>query len=258
MNDLPSDLAGVDAALRRAASSVSYPPTPAVAPSLRESGLYERRRLPWETAGAWLAGPAAKYAIAAVGVCAVILGIALGAPQSRDALADFFGLGRVDVSIQPIDETAPPVLSPASFARPASLDEAEAISGFEPRLPAQDGVAGLPDAVYLQGEAAHMPVVIMSFKNGGYTLSQTREGRFDKSVPDESQIRELEIDGNAAIWFEGGGHVASFLDAQGRVVVETRRLVGGATLLWEDGDVTYRIETALPLEQAVAIAQSLE
>jgi hypothetical protein len=103
-----------------------------------------------------------------------------------------------------------------------------------------------------------MPVAILVFNGAGYDLSQTVTGRFDKQVPDEAQVRQLDIDGNAALWFEGGGHVASFLDQQGRVVVESRRLVSGATLLWQDGPVTYRLETALTLEEAIAVARSLE
>ena len=36
-----------------------------------------------------------------------------------------------------------------------------------------------------------------------------------------------------------------------------RRLITGYVLIWRDGDITYRLETDLPLEEAVKIAESL-
>ena len=37
-----------------------------------------------------------------------------------------------------------------------------------------------------------------------------------------------------------------------------RRLVNGNTLVWEAGGVTYRLESALSLEDAIRIAESIE
>ena len=37
-----------------------------------------------------------------------------------------------------------------------------------------------------------------------------------------------------------------------------RRLVEGNVLLWEQDGVTYRLETELPLDEAIKVAESLE
>jgi hypothetical protein len=35
-------------------------------------------------------------------------------------------------------------------------------------------------------------------------------------------------------------------------------LINGHVLIWEEGNITYRLETALPLEEAIKIAESLQ
>ena len=37
-----------------------------------------------------------------------------------------------------------------------------------------------------------------------------------------------------------------------------RRLVEGHVLIWTENNVTYRLETGLPVEQAIKIAESLK
>jgi hypothetical protein len=39
--------------------------------------------------------------------------------------------------------------------------------------------------------------------------------------------------------------------------MEFTRLVDGHVLIWADGDITYRLETNLLLEEAIRIAESL-
>jgi len=67
----------------------------------------------------------------------------------------------------------------------------------------------------------------------------------------------FEFGGQPALWIDEGGHIASFLDEAGRVVVESRRTVDRATLLWEEGGITYRLETSLSQEEAIRVAESL-
>jgi len=40
--------------------------------------------------------------------------------------------------------------------------------------------------------------------------------------------------------------------------MKVSRLVNGHVLIWENGEVTYRLETDLSMEEAVKIAESLE
>jgi hypothetical protein len=60
-----------------------------------------------------------------------------------------------------------------------------------------------------------------------------------------------------AWWVAGGDHFFFFRDATGRVVESTLRLAGDS-LIWEEGRVTYRVEGASTIEEAVRVAGSLE
>lgn len=262
--ELGPEILELDALLRRAAQAFSYPPAPpiadAVATRLREptppplaalaGGLLETMR-------GWWWRPATRVTLAALAAVLVVVGIALAVPQSRRALADFFGFGHVRVEIGPPLGPPPPVLSPQSFARPVSLRTAQQAVDFPSRFPTRDGAHLRPDAVYLQGEGASLPVVIFVYEDEGFDLYQTRAGFFGKGGPDPSLIHEIQFGGHEALRIDEGGHIASFLDAQGRVMVESRRTVGRATLLWEQDGITYRLETSLPQEEAIRVAESL-
>jgi hypothetical protein len=40
--------------------------------------------------------------------------------------------------------------------------------------------------------------------------------------------------------------------------MELTRLIEGHVLIWENGNITYRLETALDLKEAVKVAESLK
>jgi hypothetical protein len=266
MNEEFGPEAQMDAMLRRAARAFTYPPTPAIAAAVearvRELPLRLARIrsaigwLPDAVLGWWLR-PAPRLVISALAVAVLIVVAALAIPRSRSAIADFFGLSHVRVEVGPTAGPTPPVLSPQSFARPSSVDEAQHVVDFALRFPTFDGQRLSPDAVYVEGEASNMPTVIFVYEKKGFDVYQTKLGFFGKGGPDPSLVHQISFAGHPAFWIDEGGHIASFLDDQGRVVVESRRTVGRATLLWEQNGITYRLETDLRQEQAIQVAESL-
>ena len=156
---LTPEYSDVDALLRASAKAFSYPRTPnVIAASVRirlddEASFAERLR-------AVLARPSLRAAAAVVLVAAVIVSSALVVPQSREALADFFGLSRVKIEIGPMLGPPPPVLSPESFAEPATLQTAQEAVDFGIRLPTERGVQMLPDAVDVEDRWPGAEVVI--------------------------------------------------------------------------------------------------
>ena len=253
---LTPEYSDVDALLRASAKAFSYPRTPnVIAASVRirlddEASFAERLR-------AVLARPSLRAAAAVVLVAVVVVSSALVVPQSREALADFFGLSRVKIEIGPMLGPPPPVLSPESFAEPATLQTAQEAVDFGIRLPTERGVQMLPDAVYVEDRWPGAEVVITVYEEEGYDLYQSAQGYFGKGLPQADLLLDARVHGQEAIWIGVGGHVASSLDAQGRVVIETLRSVERATLLWEEVGVTYRLETSLSLDEAIRIAESL-
>jgi hypothetical protein len=69
------------------------------------------------------------------------------------------------------------------------------------------------------------------------------------------QIQEVEVGGSRGYWVEGE-HILSYLDTRGQPVEERSRLAGN-TLLWQRGEVTFRLESALPMDEAIRIAESM-
>jgi len=262
--ELHPEIVQVDALLRRASRALTYPPTPAIAAAvagrLREAGQRppsSRTQATVDVLRGWWSRRAARLALVGVIGLLAVLSLALAIPQSRSALADFFGLSHVRVEVGPIQGPTPPLLSPERFARPASVSQAQELVDFPLRFPTRKSLRLRPDAVYLQGEAANAPVVIFVYEDEGFDLYQTRGGFFGKGGPDPSLIHEIEFGGQPALWIDEGGHIASFLDEAGRVVVESRRTVDRATLLWEEGGITYRLETSRSQEEAIRVAESL-
>ena len=251
--ELSPDLLHVDALLRGAARDFAYPATPPIATRV-SALLRERAARPSLFEGLWGAPPA-RAAAGALAALLAVIGISLAVPQSRDALADFFGLSGVRIDRTPITGPTPAPLAPQSFAQPATIEEAEAIVQFPLRFPTEDGARLEPRAVYLVDLNSTIPFPIFVYEE--YDLWQRSGGFFGKGGPDPSLIHEIEFDGQPAVWIDEGGHVAQSYDEYGRLLIETVRSVDRATLLWERDGITYRLETSLSREEAFEVARSL-
>jgi hypothetical protein len=67
-----------------------------------------------------------------------------------------------------------------------------------------------------------------------------------------TQVEEPMVNGRQAFWLQGG-HFLQLADGRN----ENLLFVEGNVLLWSVGDVTYRLESGLSLEEALRIAESL-
>jgi len=74
-----------------------------------------------------------------------------------------------------------------------------------------------------------------------------------KRASAESPPRPVTVDGAAGMWIQGG---VLMIDAGDPFWTYQRR--SGNVLVWERGGITYRMESNLPLDDAIAIAESLE
>jgi hypothetical protein len=66
-------------------------------------------------------------------------------------------------------------------------------------------------------------------------------------------IAQTTVNGQPAVWAEG-----PYILRVRNGYIDERRLIEGHVLIWKEGDVTYRLETDLSLEEAVKIAESLK
>lgn len=260
--------------LEAAARAFSYPPTPDVAGSVtRRLASAQRRR-------------ASPQRLAWVAASLIILFGTLAVPRVRAAVLEFLEIGRIRIILsQPTATTTmPPTstveLSTAGAEQPpvgvnppggplvsvldltgeATLADATRRAGFPLRLPAYPPDLGPPDRVFVQD--ANGTVVILVWLVPGsqeqvhLSLYQLGAGAFaDKLQPEV--IEETTVGGQRALWVEGA-HFLQFRDERGRVRYGRHRLVEGHVLIWAEGEITYRLESDLPLEEAVRIAESMQ
>ncbi len=224
--------------------------------TLRRRAVGARRRPAWSLVAA-----------AAVVLVLTATAVLVASPAARHAVADLLGLGGVR-----IEQTTGPLPSPQfegfHLGRRVTLGEARARSSFPILVPA--GMA--PDEVYVD-EGLHPGEVSMVFRarpglpaahptGAGMLISEFR------AELNEEQLRKMThvgtttvtgvtVNGRPGLWISGEPHAVYYVDAEGRTLTDTVRLAGDV-LLWESNGITYRIESALPLERVLEIASSMQ
>ncbi|MDD5467313.1 MAG: hypothetical protein PHS96_05875 [Anaerolineales bacterium] len=247
--------------LRQLARHLPYPPTPDLArgmtlrlPAARSS----RRRLAWTLA-----------------VCLLLLVSLLAVPSAHAVVARFLQVGVVRLLFGAPPEpppTATPALTPAPPSAPSpqsppltslfdvegltTLDEARDRLGYPLRLPTYPEDIGPPDRVYLQ--SPQEPLVILVWLEPGnasrarFSLFIITPGANLLKKLDPQVLAEARLSDQPAYWTQG----AYLLQVRRRGLVATH-LVSDHALIWADGPLTYRLETSLPLAEALKIAASL-
>ena len=178
-------------------------------------------------------------------------------PPVRAAVLDFLRIGVVEIRLgEPADIDSAVPIDLDMLAGQTSLEEAMAQTDFPIRLPEDYGP---PDRVYLQtyndgamlitawDEHDDRPAItLFHFDLRAYVP----KGNLDLNVIQRTHVR-----GNSAIWTDTP-HTVQFL-RQGEVIDMPQLLVDGGVLIWTDQWVTYRLEGAQSLQEALRIAHSL-
>lgn len=276
MND-ERDLARIEQLLRLAASDLrdtdAFPATPPITVSVR-ARLKERR--PRSRAG-W---PVLVLRAAAVALAAFVV-LLLISPDVREAVARFFGLNTVRVefvatppaptpaptpSVQPTSQpSSGPTIRPTRTPTPTpaltgltTLADARSKAEFDVRLPTYPTNLGEPKPVYFQDFGRDFngaQQVILVYPD--FVLYEAEGIIYQKSIYDATRVEETRVGDNQALWLTGAAHLVQVQDASGRTYIDFTRIVKGSVLAWEANRVTYRIETELPLDEAIRIAESI-
>lgn len=217
--------------------------------------------------------PLFRRFVPVAGTLAALVAVLLTfSPATRDAVADFLGIGGVRIErVAPDDLPTPRIGEGFDFGEPVTLEEAESRVAFdvlEPTLPA----LGTPDQVYLSprrplgGLVALVygarpgfevePVSDVSVLITEFDASLETGGFVKKLAGPDTTIRRVEVNGTEGYWLSGDAHSFFYRDADGNVVQESLRLVANV-LLWEQDGVTFRVETTGTLRGARDIAASL-
>lgn len=248
-------LSPLEARLVDLAGAVAFPATPPLTALVSERLTQPRR-------GPWLPRPMRRGVALALAATLLLVGIAAAVGIGLGGLRLVFG----PASFSPL----PSHLVGPGLGEPTTLSRARAQVGFTLRVPALAGL-GEPDLVYLADPPAGGAVTLLYGDRGafpavpatgiGLIVTQFRAdidpGIFEKMIDAGVTVTATRLHGVPAWWVAGGDHYFFYRDANGQVVNTTLRLAG-ATLIWQEGGVTHRVEGAPSLADALRVAESLE
>ncbi len=248
------DLERIEKLLRQAATDLrdDYPPTPPIAAWVRRELV--RRRTPVRRLRVRLIRAVAFAAAAFVALLLI-------SPDVREAVARFFGLEtvRIERVATPPAPTGTPfdqqTIQPTrELAGLTTLSQARTQARFDVRLPGYPPGIGTPRRVYFQ-DFGFGQQVILAYPD--FVLFEAEGIIYGKGVGGGTVVEEVEVAGQYALWLSGSPHLIQIQNPDGSYREETARLVDGNVLAWQVDQVTYRLETTLPLEEALRIAESL-
>ena len=225
--------------------------------------------------------PAVRRALALAAAAIVIAGVVLVAsPRARKAVADLLGIGGVAIRTSDTTPAIPPTTlsaspsssrstasssSPSTAARPGSIDVEDAASaiGVVPPLPPSlgppqtvtlaDGRLTLewpPSSTLPATDLPGIGAVLAVFRG------QVEEPLLEKVLGPETAYERVSVGGRPGVWLSGAPHVLMYLGPGGQVREDQLRLAGN-TLLWTVGPHTYRLESALERDAAIALAETV-
>jgi hypothetical protein len=137
-----------------------------------------------------------------------------------------------------------------------TLAQARQKAGFPLRLPTYPASLGEPAAAYYQNLGGPVVVLVWMDPNdpAKVTLSLQMIGKGSYAVEKFQPpiVAYTQVNGHPAVWTEGPYLLQEKSGEPGLL-----RLLKGHVLIWKDGDITYRLETSLTVDEAVKIAGSL-
>lgn len=236
----------VTALLAASARELAYPPTPSVAAHVLAT-LAAERRAPRDVGGPRLRGAALGAALA--------LATVLALPGTRTAVAEFFGLVAGERIERDSATTVPSgaALRPDDFARPSTLSEAAAALGTAVPLPAGQAA---PEGVFVVAYEGHQ-LVILQYAAFDLWVTSGEAFVIVKRIPADAILSVENVRGRPAYWIDSRAYDVRFFAADGREVSGARRTVDRHALIWRGAALYYRMETDLPLSQALAVAGTL-
>jgi hypothetical protein len=283
-DELGAELRALAAWLDTPASRPVGAPDPARRARLRiEAGESGAGRSWWPFGRGARRGPAWRrslvLAVVALGVLAAIAGaIGFGVPGIRIIFTAPTPSPSASPQASSPGSLSPSPSSPATVAPSAGplgsdLDlgflttpsEASSMGGFPVALPTSSSI-GAPDTTWFtegrvtfawrtqpglpETRAAGVGLLLTEFRGS------VNEEFFQKMIGPGSTVTPVMIGDVAGWWISGEPHEIVYLDPQGEIIADTRR-VAGDTLLWTRGDLTFRLETSLDRGAAIALAETI-
>ena len=220
---------------------------------------------------------ARRLAVAGLAAALLAATVLVLSPTTREAVADLLGLRGIKIQLggPPTSATSSPATTELGglggqlgLGHRTTLGQARASVKFPVRVPTAAGFAH-PDAVYVDPDQpadgrvdliyrARPGLPASPYTEAGLLITQFRvnvdEG-FMKKLSQGGEVQFLSVDGAPGYWLPQP-HGLAYTDRYGSFQDERSRLAG-STLIWQRGDVTFRLEGRVSREQALRIAESM-
>jgi hypothetical protein len=138
-----------------------------------------------------------------------------------------------------------------------TLQEAQKKVSYPIFLPSYPADLGQPDYVFVQDTGEPMTILVWTDPQNPdqvlMSLHFLTAGSWATKKMQPVIIQETNVNGNHAIWTTGP-YVMKLTNGD----MQFTRLIDGHVLIWEAGNVTYRLETKLSLDEAVKVGESLK
>jgi hypothetical protein len=268
MNKLPEDW---ENRLQMVAREMRYPATPDIAQAVRA-------RIATVPKGAARSSPQpARLRLALISAALILIVLAglMSVPRVRAAVLEFLQIGGIRILIPSATQTPTPALTPLptrtllptptpgdlialdDLMGETTLAEAMETASFELRLPTYPENLGKPDRVFIQDMDGDMLILVWieeeNPNKARLILYQIAPESWAGTKGEPRVIERTQVNGQPAVWVEGP-HPFTLSDGN----QDFRRLIVGQALIWEENQVTYRLESYLSLDESIKIAESLE
>jgi hypothetical protein len=247
------------------AKRLEYPPTPDIAGPVV-------RRLPAPAPQPFFSRRVA-WSLAAI---LILVSSLMLIPPVRAAVIEFIQIGVVRIfraettpiapSTQepPIPVTATPAVTPQplipileQLAGERSLEVAQQLVEYPILIPSYPPDLGEPDRIFVQDADGNMTVLVWIDPQQPdqvlMSLHLIPPGSWAVEKMNPALVQETTVNGRSAVWAVGP-YPLRFRNGN----LDFVRLIDGHVLIWSDGEVTYRLETGLELEEAIKVAESLQ
>lgn len=212
-----------------------------------------RPRVLWQSASRLASRP--RAIAAAILLLLALLGAILAVPQARAAIASFLHIGSVTIVPETPTADAPtPLPSILDLAGQTTLTDARHKMPFTIRLPSYPNDLGAPQYVFsqdLNGKA-----VILAWVDPQHpdrvrlALNELSSDAYVYKIAPQL-VQETQVHGQRALWTTGPYLLQIGLVSDQHHAL--RRLVTAShTLIWTEGDITYRLESDVSLGRRYA------
>lgn len=262
MNDFSEEqIAKFEERLVKFTAAFPYPLTPDIA--IRERQRLETRRNSKIVQRRFALGLAVLF---------IALVAALWISPVRAQILDWFRIGSVKIFLVEPTPTSTDINSPGTpvpvitptflesildLAGETTLHEARLQTDFAIALPSYPADLNDPDHVFVQQFGGPVVTLVwmdpIQLENVRLTLSESDSEKavFEKIKP--ASLQETRVKDNPAVWVDSD----YLLITRNGDATFTRLIDQGHTLIWTDGEITYRLETDGDLDTALRIAESI-